>query len=250
MVYMGSKNRLAKELLPIITKYLTKDRWYVEPFCGGCNMIDKVNHEKRIAADANNYLIAMWKFLVWYKFQFPNTIKKESYSFWRNIFNKRGFNGDGNTSDEAMIGWMGFMGSFNGRFFDGGYCGNCKSREDYVREHISNIMKQKENLKGVNFLSGRYSEIEIPDNSVIYCDIPYKETKQYSVSKGFDHESFWQWCRDMTAKGNDVLVSEYRAPSDFVCVWEKQVTNSMNTNNTYKPTEKLFVHESIAGNYL
>ena len=42
MVYMGSKNRIAKELLPIITANLTNDRYYIEPFVGGCNMIDKV----------------------------------------------------------------------------------------------------------------------------------------------------------------------------------------------------------------
>lgn len=33
MVYMGSKNRIAKYILPFLTKYLTPGRWYVEPFC-------------------------------------------------------------------------------------------------------------------------------------------------------------------------------------------------------------------------
>lgn len=47
-----------------------------------------------------------------------------------------------------------------------------------------------------------------------------------------------------------MLISEYQAPEDFVCVWQKQITNAMNTKNTYKPTEKLFVHESIADKYM
>ena len=42
MKYMGSKARHAKELLPIILKDHTPDMWYVEPFVGGANMIDKV----------------------------------------------------------------------------------------------------------------------------------------------------------------------------------------------------------------
>lgn len=42
MIYMGSKARFAKELLPIILKDRKEGQWYVEPFCGGCNMIDKV----------------------------------------------------------------------------------------------------------------------------------------------------------------------------------------------------------------
>lgn len=54
----------------------------------------------------------------------------------------------------------------------------------------------------------------------------------------------------MTREGNDVIISEYQAPEDFVCVWQKQVTNSMSLKNTYKPTEKLFVHESIADKYM
>ena len=29
MVYMGSKNRIAKELIPIITKYLKRNQQYV-----------------------------------------------------------------------------------------------------------------------------------------------------------------------------------------------------------------------------
>lgn len=39
MIYQGSKNRISKHILPIVTKYLTENRYYVEPFCGGCNMI-------------------------------------------------------------------------------------------------------------------------------------------------------------------------------------------------------------------
>ena len=29
-------------------------------------------------------------------------------------------------------------------------------------------------------------------------------------------------------------------PDDFDCIWEKEVTNAMNTTKTYKPIEKLF----------
>lgn len=249
MVYIGSKNRIAKCLLPFLTKYLTPDRWYVEPFAGGMNMMCNIEHSKRLASDKNNYLIAMWRFLC-AGFEFPTHITKEHYSYWRNVFNNRGFRGYGDTSDEAMIGWFGFMGSFNGRFFDGGYAGNAKGRGDYIGEHIRNTLSQVDKLKGVEFWCGNYNSLEIPKNSVIYCDIPYKGTTQYSTSKNFNHNDFWQWCRYKTREGNDVLVSEYQAPEDFVCVWQKQVTNAMNTKNTYKPTEKLFVHESIADKYM
>lgn len=41
MKYMGSKNRLAKEIMPIMLKERGQRTW-VEPFVGGGNMIDKV----------------------------------------------------------------------------------------------------------------------------------------------------------------------------------------------------------------
>lgn len=243
MVYMGSKNRISKDLLPIITKYLTKDRWYVEPFCGGCNMIDKVKHDKRIANDYNKYLIALFKALQ-DGIELPNQITKEMFAEARD-----NFHGKKETMTLYLIGWIGFMAGFSGRFFDGGYAGHDFKGRDYVKERINNLMKQFPLIKDCVFKSGSYNGLDIPYNSVVYCDPPYFGTKEYKVSIDFNHDEFWQWCRDMTEKGNDVLISEYNAPSDFVCVWHKQVTNAMNTKNTYKPTEKLFVNESIADKY-
>lgn len=42
MRYMGSKMKISKYILPILTKNLSKGRDYVEPFCGGCNIISEV----------------------------------------------------------------------------------------------------------------------------------------------------------------------------------------------------------------
>lgn len=246
---MGSKARIAKEIEPILTMRLTNDRYYVEPFAGGMNMMCNIEHSKRLASDRNNHLIAMWRFLCG-GYNFPKTISKELYSEYRAKFNQKGFNGLGDTLEEAMIGWIGFMGSFNGRFYDGGYSGHDVNGRDYISEQIRNTLSQVDKLQGVEFWCGSYDSFEMPKDSIIYCDIPYKNTKQYSTSKDFNHESFYQWCRYMTKQGHDVLISEYNAPSDFIYIWQKQVTNAMNTKNTYKPTEKLFVHESIADKYM
>ena len=45
MKYMGSKSRIAKYIVPIIQNYIDdyNIKTYVEPFCGGCNVIDKIN---------------------------------------------------------------------------------------------------------------------------------------------------------------------------------------------------------------
>ena len=48
MKYMGSKNRIAKYILPIILKDRKEGQWYVEPFVGGANMTQlKIKNMKK-----------------------------------------------------------------------------------------------------------------------------------------------------------------------------------------------------------
>lgn len=241
MKYMGSKNRIAKELLSIILKNRKESQVYVEPFCGGLGTIDKVDGN-RIANDKNKYLIAMWKGLQENR-ERPYQIYKELYSKARTEYN----NNTNIEFDDFMIGWIGWMGSFNGRFFDGGYSGHCvgETKRDYISEQIRNTEKQIDKIKGIDFRSCDYADLEIPDNSIIYCDIPYKGTKQYSTSKDFNHDFFWNWCRVMSEKGHEVFVSEYQAPDDFICVWGGELNSYMKPSRSVKAIEKLFKYEKI-----
>jgi DNA adenine methylase len=232
---MGSKNRIAKDILPIILKDREDSQWYVEPFCGGLGTLDKVGGY-RIGSDNNRYLIAMWKGLQENR-ERPKEISKELYSKARIEFR----NNINNEFDDFMIGWIGFMGSFKGRFFDGGYSGKTE-RRNYIDEQIRNTEKQIPLIDGIQFQYGEYDTIQIPPNSIIYCDIPYKNTKQYSTSKDFDHDKFWEWCREMSRNGHKVFISEYEAPEDFICLWSKTITNAMNTTKTYNPVERLFTY--------
>ena len=50
MKYMGSKARFAKEILPITLQGRKPNQYYVEPFVGGCNIMDKVKGN-RIGAE-------------------------------------------------------------------------------------------------------------------------------------------------------------------------------------------------------
>ena len=236
MKYMGSKDRIAKHILPIILKDRKENQYYVEPFVGGANMIDKVDG-LRIGNDVNKYLIAVWKGLQ-QNLDRPYHIDKELYSLARTAYN----NNDNTTLTDFLIGWIGWMGSYNGRFFDGGYSGHLVGKRDYITEQIKNTEAQISKIKDVLFVHSSYDKLEIPNNSIIYCDIPYRDTKQYASSKNFNYDNFWNWCRGMSKKGHQVFVSEYIAPEDFECIWEMKVTNSMNTTKTYKPIEKLFIY--------
>ena len=245
MKYMGSKARIAKCILPIILKNRKEGQCYVEPFVGGANMIDKVDGW-RIGADSNKYLIAMFKGCVDGRDQGIDA-SKEFYSKVRDCYNK-GLH----TFDDFTIGLVGFMCSANGRFFEGGYSGVSTTKSgkvrDYIDESIRGLTKQLPDLEDVDFICSTYENLEIPKASIIYCDIPYYGTKQYSTSKGFDYPKFWQWCRDKAKDGHQVFISEYSAPEDFVCVWQQEVKSSLSANGksggNKLSIEKLFVHES------
>lgn len=228
MKYMGSKARFAKEILPIMLKDRTPEQWYVEPFAGGMNVICEVG-EKRIANDNNYYLIEMWKGLANGN-KYPTEIPKDLYDFARDIYNGR----EEKTLSDDLIGWIGWMGSANGRFFDGGYSGKSNTKigtvRDYIKEAISNIEKQLPKMAGVKFENKDYTKLEIPNCSIIYCDIPYQGTKQYSTSKDFNHSNFWNWCREKAKQGHTIFVSEYNAPDDFECVWQKEAKSSLSAN--------------------
>ena len=225
MVYMGSKNRIAKELIPIITKDLKPNQWYVEPFVGGANMIDKIEHPYKLGADNNKYLIALLE-AVQNGQELPEYINKDEYIAVKT--NKDNY-------PDWYVGFVGFVSSFRAKFF-GGYCTTKTGiRRNYIKERINNILKQ--NLDGIKLVCSSYDALDIPANSIIYCDPPYNGTTKYKDS--FDSDAFWQWCRDKAKEGHTVYVSEYNAPEDFKCIWEKQINSNLGgTSKT--ATEKLF----------
>ena len=229
MVYMGSKNRLAKELIPIITADLEEGMWYVEPFVGGCNMIDKVQHPLKIGADSNEDLIALLKY-VQAGGVLPEFIDKDEYL--RVKANPDGY-------DKWYTGFCGFIASRNGVFFStyAGICNTKQGERNYLREKRNNLLKQ--DLSGIKLECCSYDELVIPDNSVIYCDPPYQATTGYKDA--FDSAKFWDWVREKSKAGNKVYVSEYAAPEDFKCIWSKELTSSL-SGSSKQSKEKLFIY--------
>ena len=235
MKYLGNKQRIVKYILPFITGALEKCQCYVEPFCGSCSVIQRIPQDvRRIANDNNRYLIAMWEALTNSGWKPPLLIPKDYYKQVRASYHAN----DGKY-DDALIGWIGFMASRNGRFFEGGYSGHDVAGRDYIDENIRNIQAQIPYLRRIEWQSGDYSSMIIPKNSLIYCDPPYKDTTAYSTSRGFDYPRFYDWCRTKSKEGHTVFVSEYTMPPDFKPVWSKSVTVSVG-NTTLHPTENLY----------
>ena len=232
MKYMGSKNRIAKEILPIILKDRKQGQHYVEPFVGGANMIDKVPNP-RIGGEYNKYVANMWIELEngWIP---ENDYLKSEYQYIK----------DNKEEDLAVTGYVGINCSYSGKWF-GGYAGVVNTKggiRNYQAEAFKNTMAQIPNIKGVDFRHSSYCDLDIPNESIIYCDPPYESTTKYKDE--FNHNEFWEWCRDMTSKGHKVFISEYNAPDDFECIWEKELKSSLSANGksggNKKSIEKLF----------
>ena len=241
MKYMGSKSRIAKDIVPIIQKYIDDNGIisYIEPFCGGANIIDKIRCKNRIASDINPYLIALLQ-RVQNKDWLYDEVSKELYDKVRSSFKSRDY-----LYDDWEYGNIGFLASYNGRFFDGGYArpgyeklknGDQRYR-DYYREAKDNILSQ--NLKGIIFKNTDYRNLDV-SNSLIYCDPPYANTKQFANSLQFDYDEFWDYIRKWS-ENNIVLISELNAPDDFECIWEKSVSRSIKSTDKTRSTEKLFI---------
>lgn len=243
MKYMGSKSRIAQYIVPIIQQYIDSNNIesYLEPFIGGANVIDKIKCKNKYGSDKQKYLISLYQNLDKIV-TLPEFVTKEHYSEVRECFNK-----DLHMFEDWYIGAIGFLASYNGRFFDGGYAGLVKTKigteRNYYAEAKRNLEKQLEDLKGIVFNYSDYKDIEDISGYLIYCDPPYKDTKQYGVSKGFDYDMFWDWVREKS-KENIVLISEQQAPKDFKSIWKQDVKRTVDNTKRVNVIENLFILEN------
>jgi len=234
MKYVGSKARLSKEIAPIINKLIIENNIniYEEWFVGGANMIDKIKCQKKIGYDINEYLIQMWNALQnGYTIQ-PNVDKKEYTKIKDNI----------KDYPKEYVAIVGFCATYNAGWFRryGGQAVNKFGKtRNYYDEAKRNIEKQVPNILDIDFICKDYRNISPQNNSLIYCDIPYKSSSYEMYQEKFNHDEFWERMRDIS-KNNIVLISEYDAPEDFECIFEKQLTTSFDNKQTKKDTEKLF----------
>lgn len=228
MKYMGSKARHAKEILPIILADRVPGQWYVEPFVGGANVIDKVEGN-RIGADAQVESIALYKALQvgWIP---PISVTEEFYNEVK---------ANQSTHPKELVAYLGYQLSYGAVWFST-FRRDATGKRDYADEAYRHVVKQAPKLTGIDFRCCSYDQLDIPPNSIIYCDPPYAGTTGYKTGS-FDHAAFWVWCEQKVAEGHAVFVSEYAAPDGWECVWEKRVNNTLVRDTGSKQgVERLF----------
>lgn len=93
-----------------------------------------------------------------------------------------------------------------------------------------------------------YEEVTIPEDSVIYCDIPYEDTNVYNKAEGFDYDRFYKWCEQQI---QPVFISSYQMPTDrFDCIEEFAHRSTLSATANNLVTERIYVpkHQAERGN--
>ena len=233
MRYMGGKSRIAKEITKVMLELSDKREVYVEPFLGGGAVAEHMcpHFEHKYLSDMHEDLMLMWQALLegW---EPPEVVTPAEYAELRHA------------EPSALRGFVGFGGSFGGKWFGGyakgGFQSNGEPR-NHQAESKRNLMKGAASMGGAKVSSAGYQTLpNVPAAPLIYCDPPYSDTTSYSTDS-FDSAAFWAKAQAWAEQGADVFVSEYTAPEGWECVYTRDLKVSTNTaDNRHTATEKLF----------
>ena len=241
--YMGGKGRIGKFISNKITEIEKKvpieTDSYFEPFVGMCGVMRHIPGGKpKFACDYSSDIINLWADVLkgWIP---PSSMTRDEFNFQK-------------TQESSALRCFAAHGaSFGGMCF-GSYIGEYNNGPKGIETSSKSIIRVSKLIKDVQFLESRSYSDFYPKKSTIYCDPPYSTARSTILSrenfKNFDHEKFWEKMREWVKLGNIVIVSEYTAPSDFISVWEKNVSLAIvqNRYDGHKRIEKLFMHESQA----
>jgi site-specific DNA-adenine methylase len=254
MPWMGSKNDIAWELVHAIPKAET----LVELFCGGCAITHAAMVSKRWKRFIINDILPTAEI-------FDRAIHGKMKSYERFV-SRREFK---ETDDLVIKMLWSFGNDLQSYIWNGekerikGYAvqmltaKSLKERRAFWMKFIKELKEQiryedlkklkderLESLERLERLQSDYREVKIPQNAIIYCDIPYRNTSGYL--NGFDHEEFYKWVKEQKVP---VFVSEYNSPLTQVAEWEKRKKrgnpNTMKDNGLGSCTERLYFNGTL-----
>ena len=242
--YKGSKNSIAEKII----NFLPEAECFVDLFAGGCAMthcaMESGKYKRFIINDVESDITQLFVDAVNEKYKNEDRwISRECFEMFKDtdpyIRYIWSFGNNGRdymygkeieplkailhqlfyskSPHEAMLIWKKFVRAW--------------TKKPQSLESLERL----QSLQSLERYADDYQSIEIPENSVIYCDIPYKETNKYNTN--FDHDRFYKWAKEQ----KNIYISEYEMPEGFECVLEmpKRVTMMANGNNL--AIEKLWV---------
>jgi len=256
--YMGSKSKIAKDILKILP---SSDNFY-DLFAGGCAITHAVllsRRWKNIIANDINKVPMLFKDAILGKYKnenkwisskefkerkkenwIPRENELETYPLYIRFVWSFGNNGDayifGEDIEEIKHEAHEFL-------MNNGYDGTSRKRVELIKkfnlkEKLNGGRAELQQLERLEIYNKDYREVEIKQNSIVYCDIPYgqKENtheeikKDYSVE--FNTKEFYEW-----AKSRDFPVyfsSSFCNDKDFTLVLEIKKQCLMNNKGSNK----------------
>jgi len=223
MRYIGSKRRIAKEILEIMLKDRKENQWYIEPFVGGANPI-KHCPPPCIGYDNNEYLIELHK-KIQENWMPKEVITEEKYNDIKK--NK-------NLYPKELVAFCGVYLSFGSKWL-GCFSRNTDGKNHYLSA-LNDLKKMHIETKHVLFrYIDTYQNIVFPESSIIYCDPPYQKTKKtkFYTENDFNFDNLKEWMIKKNNEGHKVFFSEYEEFNETWCkeVFNKKVRLQLNNNN-------------------
>ncbi|WP_156298990.1 DNA adenine methylase [Streptobacillus canis] len=245
MVYQGSKNRYAKFIIPIINKIIKNNNitTFVDLCSGGCNIVANPKYDidvkNKMAIDNNKYLISLLEKVKRNELEF-RFIEKDEYLKVK--YNKEHF-------EDWFVAYCAFLCSFGSMWFEA-YIGFLKDKgkiRNMQLERYNNLLNQSNKLKEVKLEYNDIFDIDFSKfdkNTLFYIDPPYSDVIGYHNK--FDNVKFWDLVETLS-KDFIVLISEYKAPENFISIWEtgfkSRLNNCVDASKIKSYTENLFIHK-------
>ena len=267
MPYKGSKNKIAEKIISI----LPKADYFVDLFGGGgamshCAVLSgkykkviynelellvykgfvmaingEFENEKRWISREKFFKLKDTDPYVAMCFSFGNDLRSYAYSSENERLKEhlhKIFFAD--TPEQSYTNWKNFLNDYRTINLD---CSNkfklLTNLDRLKRLPSLERLNRLKNIASVDItcLNLSYEQVEIPENSVVYCDIPYINTEKYI--SGFDHEKFYLWAKSQPFT---VYISEYSMPEDFHEIASITKICALGTDNNKKTVEKIFTN--------
>ena len=232
--YVGGKAK-CRFIIDILNHPNFDNMPYLEPCVGYAHVLRRIVHKKSYMASDNNALLVCLLSAIQDGTALPTHISKERYDELRRS--------NEITVERALAA---FAYSFNGKLW-GGWCPTYRRRngrvDNMVKSRLNHYkaLQASEGFQKATLSCCDYSS-HTPRDTLCYIDPPYRGVTGYSTQ--FNHETFWATMVDWS-KANIVLVSEYSAPTGWVCIGSETKKCTLAGGNKQKErVEKLFIHSS------
>jgi DNA adenine methylase len=217
--YQGSKSTIAKDIVEKIIEQNPQAVFFYDLFGGGGAISICALLKKRFSQIFYNELdTGIFNLMSFLK---SDLIPKQ----WERLISKEEFTDivKTNKTDVRSVFYSICMSFSNNRKAYIQY-----NQKEYMRTYLSRLSRLSFLLKrhiNIEFSNKSYEDVKIVtpvENTILYCDIPYKSTAGYKCS--FDHEKFYKWARESKYK---IYISEYSMPDDFILVGKLQKRQNM-----------------------